>query len=157
MFQIYYIKELENMVWPCIREENEIGLLNAQQYYCHSPLFSLTNICSFHFSKPKWTFLANSITSVTKRKVAFSRTQLARGLLKKLEEGSLLSLGAKLVKALGANGKAISWKYRVFNKSCHCGRLQSADLEEFLKLGGGHWKSQMTFYSWEWLFFLKDF
>ena len=68
-----------------------------------------------------------------------------------------MSLGAKLVKALGANGKAISWKYGVFNKSCHCGRLQSADLEEFLKLGGGHRKSQMTFYSWEWLLFLKDF
>ena len=50
MFQIYYIKELENVVWPCIQEENEIGLLNAEQYYCHSPIFSLTNICSFHFS-----------------------------------------------------------------------------------------------------------
>lgn len=66
----------------------------------------------------------HQVLLIVKVKSHFLKDQLACGFLKKLEEAGLLRLGAKLVKALGANVKAISWKCRVFNKSCHFGRLQ---------------------------------
>ena len=55
MFQIYYIKELENVVWPCIQEENEIGLLNAEQYYCQSNLL-INKYLFLSFFQTKMTF-----------------------------------------------------------------------------------------------------